>query len=147
MNYTAIFQDNVLFTMFEPTIGSIPIDPNNRDYQELQIWLAEGNTTATLYLTTSPITASITLTTAGNYTITAGITTIDVNKMTGQATTIYLPANGAGFSPITITDAKGDASSNNITLSGNINNASSYVMNVDQESITIRDTGTQWEII
>lgn len=72
---------------------------------------------------------------------------IEVNKTVGAATTVNLPACNAnsGLS-ITVIDGKGDAATNNITLTpsaGNINGATTFVMNINRQSETIWYDGSQ----
>lgn len=72
---------------------------------------------------------------------------IEVNKTVGAATTVNMPAcnSNAGLQLI-IVDGKGDAGTNNITLTpsaGNINGASTFLMNVNRQGETIYYDGSQ----
>ncbi len=64
----------------------------------------------------------------------------------GSATETLPPSPVAG-QPFVVKDCNGASHSNNITIipsSGTIDGASSYVMNVNYESVTIMYSGTQW---
>lgn len=43
MMYQKIFYNNILISIFNEEIGCIPIDENNRHYQQYLQWLEEGN--------------------------------------------------------------------------------------------------------
>jgi hypothetical protein len=81
--------------------------------------------------------------------ITAAVTDhiIEVNKTVGAATTVNMPscASNAGLQLIII-DGKADAATNNITLTpsaGNINGASTFVMNIARQAETVFYDGSQ----
>jgi hypothetical protein len=64
----------------------------------------------------------------------------------GAAKTVNLPTAVAG-KKLVIKDESGDASTNNITVSGTIDGAANYVMAVDYEALTLVSDGTNWFII
>lgn len=73
-----------------------------------------------------------------------------VNKGTGAATTVNLPASPATGLTFFIKDGKGDAATNNITITpaaGNIDGASTYVITSNYGAIQITYNGTQWNIL
>ena len=75
---------------------------------------------------------------------------IEVNKSSGVATAVNLPASPATGLTFVIKDGKFDAATNNITLTpaaGNIDNAATFVMNKNGQSATIVYNGTQWLIL
>lgn len=72
---------------------------------------------------------------------------IEVNKTVGAATTVNMPscASNAGLVYIII-DGKGDAATNNITLTptaGNINGATTMLMQINRQTETIWYDGSQ----
>lgn len=72
---------------------------------------------------------------------------IEVNKTVGAATTVNMPscASNAGLVLI-IEDGKGDAFTNNITLTpsaGNVNGQTTFVMNFNYQGETVFYDGTQ----
>jgi hypothetical protein len=90
------------------------------------------------------------VTAAGAVTVTSDDYLIVINKSVGAATVVNLPANPNVGDAYIIKDGKGDAASNNITLTpaaGNIDGANSRVMNVNYQSVSIVYSGTQWLVI
>jgi len=75
---------------------------------------------------------------------------VEIKKTSGAATLVSLPAGVAGRI-FMIVDGKGDAASNNITISPNppetIMGASNYVMNVNKSAVIIGYDGSDWKII
>jgi hypothetical protein len=74
---------------------------------------------------------------------------VEVNKTVGAATTVNLPASPVQGETHVIIDGKGDAATNNITITpnaGNINGAGTYVMNTNRAATTIVYDNTQWVI-
>jgi len=74
---------------------------------------------------------------------------ICINKTVGAATAVNLPASPATWSTYLIKDCKGDASSNNITLTpaaGTIDGAATYVMNISRQSASVTYNGTEWSV-
>ncbi len=72
---------------------------------------------------------------------------ICVNKGTGEATTVNLPATPATGSVYIIKDCKGDANTHNITITpaaGNIDGAGTSVMSTNYGSTGVVYDGTQW---
>lgn len=89
-----------------------------------------------------------TITAAGAVTVSA---TTDyflcINKTSGQATTVNLPATPATGLTYVIKDCKADATTNNITITpaaGNIDGAGTLVMNANSLVKQIIYNGTQW---
>ena len=72
-----------------------------------------------------------------------------VNKASGSATAVTLPSGPNQGRAVVIKDGKGDAATNNITVtpaSGNIDGASSYVIRTNHGGIIAVYDGTQWEL-
>lgn len=86
--------------------------------------------------------------------VSADDTLVIVNKASGIATTVNLPSNFIVGKQYTIKDGKGDANTNNITVtvpstaaSGLIDGAGSYVMSVNYQSATFIHNGLKWNIL
>jgi hypothetical protein len=89
------------------------------------------------------------VTAAGAITVTTSDYIICVNKTTGAATTVNLPASPGVGDIYIIKDCKGDASTNNITVtpaSGNIDGSATFVINVSRQSAGIFYDGSQWQV-
>ncbi len=76
---------------------------------------------------------------------------VDVNKATGAATAITLPTSPTLWVDYTVIDGKGDAGTNNVTVtapnSGTINGASSFVLNANRDAISFRAiNATTWRV-
>lgn len=88
------------------------------------------------------------VTAAGAVAVTASDYYVGINKTVGAATTVNLPAGVTGMQFI-IKDEKGDAATNNITITptaGNIDNAVTFVMSTNNQSATVVYNGTQWTV-
>lgn len=73
-----------------------------------------------------------------------------VNKSSGAATTVNLPSSPATGLTFIIKDGKGDAATNNITLTpaaGNIDGAATSVISTNYQSKRVVYNGTQWNVI
>lgn len=123
------------------------------------IFIARDNGTAKVTIsdggvmthTAAKIDAIRTVTAAGAVTVSA-ITdyVVEVNKTSGAATAVNLPASPATGLTFIIKDGKFDAATNNITITpaaGNIDGAATYVMNVNGQAVKIIYNGTQWLVI
>jgi len=99
---------------------------------------------------TNSLTTSVrVVTAAGAVTVVANDYVIVVNKTVGASTALTLQAGVSGRTLI-IKDGKGDAATNNITISpaaGNIDGAATFVMNVNYGAIKIVYNGTEWNIV
>jgi hypothetical protein len=74
---------------------------------------------------------------------------ICVNKTVGAATTVNLPATPATGLTFLVKDCKGDAATNNITVTpaaGNIDGSGTYVLNINRASVAVSYTGSEWAI-
>lgn len=86
---------------------------------------------------------------AGAITLTNADVVVVANKTVGAATVVNLPA-GVANQVFVIKDGKGDANSNNLTVTpaaGTIDGAATYVMNVAYQSVTLVYSGTQWNVM
>lgn len=75
---------------------------------------------------------------------------ICVNKTSGAATAINLMASPPNGKKITVKDCKGDANTNNITITpnaGTIDGAATKVMNAARSKVILVYTGSEWAII
>lgn len=90
------------------------------------------------------------VTAAGAITGLASDDLILVNKTVGAATIVTLPATPATGQIIVVKDAKGDAFTNNITVSaaaGNIDGLTSFILTQNYQSFTFIYNGTEWNVI
>lgn len=89
-------------------------------------------------------------TSAGNYTATTTDTIVVVNKGTGAATQVNLPASPSTGRVIIVKDGKGDANANNITVSGNgknIDGSATVTINTAYGVGRYAYNGTQWNVV
>lgn len=89
------------------------------------------------------------VTSGASYNVVATDYFVCVNKGTGSTTTINLPSSPATGRKLIIKDCKGDANTNNITLTpaaGNIDGAGTYVMNVNRQSVMLVYSGSEWTV-
>lgn len=103
----------------------------------------------TAALNTSGLLPVRVVTAAGAITITTADWAVVVNKTVGAASAVALPAGAAGREFV-IKDGKGDAASNNITITpaaGTIDGAATLVISANYGSATLLYTGTEWAAI
>lgn len=89
------------------------------------------------------------VTAAGAVTVTSADNIVIVNKTVGAATTVNFPA-GVLNTVFTVKDGKGDAASNNITVTpaaGNIDGSGTYVISTNFGAGKFVYNGTQWNVI
>jgi len=87
---------------------------------------------------------------SGGYTVGTTETVVVINKGTGASTTVTLPSSPNTDRLLIIKDGKGDANTNNITVSGNgknIDGSSSNTINTSYGVLRIVYNGTQWNVI
>jgi hypothetical protein len=75
---------------------------------------------------------------------------IMINKTSGAATAVTLAASPATGRIVSIKDAKGDAATNNITVTaaaGNIDGSASIVLNTNYAAVDLIYNGTQWNVV
>lgn len=73
-----------------------------------------------------------------------------VNKTVGAATAVTLPSTPATGDHRIIKDGKGDAATNNITItpaSGNIDGAATYVISENYGGVILEYNGTEWGVV
>jgi len=89
-------------------------------------------------------------TTGTSGTITTADEVVIINKGTGSATPLSLNSTTNIGRTVTVKDGKGDAATNNITItptSGLIDGASTYVINTAYGAVRLVFDGTNWQVI
>lgn len=89
---------------------------------------------------------------SGNVTVSPSDYMVVINKTSGQATTVILPAGPYVGEIHIIKDGKGDANTNNIRITTNasalnIDGAVNYSMSANYQAATLVFTATQWSVI
>lgn len=100
--------------------------------------------------TGSLILQTVVVTTGATYSVLSTDYVVVINKGTGSATGVTLPSSPAIGRTLVIKDGKGDANTNNITLTpaaGNIDGTTTKVINTAFGVLRICYNGTQWNSI
>jgi hypothetical protein len=87
---------------------------------------------------------------AGAVTMSATDNVIIVNKTSGAATVLNLVASPTTGREVIIKDGKGDALTNNITVTpaaGNIDGSATFVMNLNRQAVSLIYSGTEWVVV
>ena len=95
------------------------------------------------------INAVRTITASGAVTVATTDYFLCVNKTVGAATAVNLPSTPATGQTFIVKDCKGDAATNNITITpsaGNIDGGSTFVMNYGYESASLVYSGSAWSV-
>lgn len=87
------------------------------------------------------------VTASGSVTPASDDYTIVINKTVGAATTVLLSGAQTTGRRLEIKDGKGDAATNNITLSGTVDGASSPKIDTNYGSRILEFNGTEWNIL
>jgi len=99
---------------------------------------------------TNPLQTTRIVTASGTVSVTSADQIVVVNKTVGAATTVNLPSAPTTGLSFVIKDGKGDASTNNITITpaaGTIDGLSTYVMTSNYQAIKLVYNGNEWNII
>lgn len=89
------------------------------------------------------------VTASGAVTVATSDYIVVVDKTSGAATTANLPGSPTTGTVFVIKDGKGDAATNNITITpaaGDIDGATTFVINVPYESVNLVYNGVQWNV-
>lgn len=89
-------------------------------------------------------------TAAGNFVMASGQMGAAINKTVGAATQVTLPPAPAAWQLAIVTDAKGDAATNNITIvpaAGTIDGAASVVIAANYGDMIFLYNGTEWNVV
>jgi hypothetical protein len=130
-----------------PTTGSVVASLN---LGNVNSWTAAQTFGAITTLNNGVVNKVRVVIAAGAITVTSADNIIVVNKTSGAATTVNLNATPTTGQTYIIKDGKGDANTNNITItpsSGTIDGASTFVMNTNYSAQKIVYNGTEWSII
>lgn len=87
---------------------------------------------------------------SGAVAVTTSDFVVVVNKTSGAATTVNLPASPLTGAVVWIKDGKGDANTNNITITpaaGNIDGSATDVINTAYGAALLEYNGTQWNVL
>lgn len=90
------------------------------------------------------------VTTSGGVTVASNDDVVVINKSATETTAVTLSTSPVTGRVHVIKDGKGNSAAQNITISaasGNIDGASSVVLNVNYSSITVIYDGTEWRVI
>jgi len=126
---------------------------SNTALSRLSIGLAEPNSATEISnLLNNPMldSGNTVVTAAGAITMAAGQKVCVVNKAAGAASAVTLPPSPVQWQVATVKDGKGDAQTNNITISpaaGNVDGQASVVIKNNFGSMQFIYNGTQWNSI
>lgn len=129
--------------LYESAGGGPTAFVNNRVINQNNVDFSISNSASQI---TADRTKIATVTTGASYTAKQSDFVIIVNKGTGSATSISLPIGVLGMELI-IKDGKGDAATNNITITGTIDGAASVVINTNFGKLHLYFNGTQFNSI
>lgn len=90
------------------------------------------------------------ITATGAITMQPSDQSISVDKTVGAASAVALISSPAAGRAVKIKDGKGDANSNNITITpaaGNIDGAGTYVINVAYGGVLLQYDGVKWLVM
>lgn len=102
-----------------------------------------------IYLS-GPIVRNVTVATSISYVCNGNDSVVVIRKATGSATAVTLPASPATGQEVIVKDGKGDAASNNITItaaSGNIDGGASVILSANFGVARLVYDGTEWGVI
>lgn len=127
--------------LYLPATNTLGITTNNTQR-------ATFDASGTFKLLGGQIEAVRSITAAGAVTVAVTDSHVCVNKTSGAATTVNLPSSPATGTVFTVDDCKGDAATNNITVTpaaGNVDGAGTFTINSNFGSWTGYYTGTIWK--
>ncbi len=117
---------------------------------DIKAGLADGSAGGRWFTTGGVVRKVRVVTAAGAVTVATTDDVVSVNKTSGAATTVNLPATPTTGQTYVIKDGKGDAATNNITVTpaaGNIDGAATYVLSGNYQAVTLTYTGSEWSVI